>query len=86
MLAVAADPGGRAVVDALVAAGFSKADMQVTPDETAIGLDADNIQFSVRIDESCIVGQLGNVGYRSVVLPLLSTGDCLVGKTRPITW
>jgi len=80
------DPDGRSVVDALVAAGFDKAAMEVTPDSTALGLDADSIQFSVRIDESCIVGQSGNVGYHSVVLPVLATGRCLVGKTRTIDW
>jgi len=81
-----ANPGGRAFIDALVAAGFDKAAMQVTADKTAIGLDADNIQFAVLIDEDCLVGQFGNVGYQSAVLPVLSTGKCLIGGTRPIDW
>ena len=81
-----ANPGGRAFVDALVAAGFDKAAMQLTPDKTAINLDADNIQFSVLIGEDCLVGQYGNVGYQSAVLPVLSTGKCLVGTTRAIVW
>ena len=81
-----ANPGGRAFVDALVAAGFDKAAMQLTPDKTAINLDADNIQFSVLIGEDCLVGQYGNVGYQSAVLPVLSTGRCLVGNTRAIDW
>ena len=81
-----ANPGGRAFIDGLVAAGFDKAAMQVTPDKTAISLDADNVQFSVLIGEDCFVGQFGNVGYQSAVLPVLSTGACLVGTTRPIDW
>ena len=81
-----ANPGGRAFIDGLVAAGFDKAAMQVTPDKTAINLDADNVQFSVLIGEDCLVGQFGNVGYQSAVLPALSTGACLVGNTRPIDW
>ena len=81
-----ANPGGRAFVDALVAAGFDKAAMQLTPDKTAINLDADNIQFSVLIGEDCLVGQYGNVGYQSTVLPVLATGKCLVGTTRAIDW
>ena len=81
-----ANPGGRAFVDALVAAGFDKAAMQLTPDKTAINLDADNIQFSVLIGADCLVGQYGNVGYQSTVLPVLSTGKCLVGTTRAIDW
>ena len=81
-----ANPGGRAFIDGLVAAGFDKAAMQVTPDKTAINLDADNIQFSVLIGTDCLVGQYGNVGYQSTVLPVLSTGKCMVGNTRPIDW
>lgn len=81
-----ADPGGRAVVDALVAAGFDKAALEVTPDKTAIGLDADNIQFSVNLGAECVVGQSGNVGYHSLILPVLDTGTCLVGTTRAIDW
>lgn len=81
-----ANPGGRAFIDALVAAGFDKAAMEVTPDETAIALDADNIQFSVRLGEDCLVGQYGNVGYNSAILPVLASGKCLVGITRTIDW
>ena len=86
LLATNADPGGRAVIDALVAAGLAKAAMELTPDTTAIGLDADSIQFSVRVGEECVVGQSGNVGYHSAILPVLDTGKCLVGATRAINW
>ena len=80
------NPGGRAFIDALVNAGFDRAAMQVTPDTTAISLDADNVQFSILIDGDCLIGQSGNVGYNSTVLPVLSTGACLVGNTRAIDW
>jgi hypothetical protein len=80
------NPGGRAFVDALVAAGFDRAQMQVTYDKTAISLDADNVQFSVLIGSDCLIGQFGNVGYQSTIQPALSTGACLIGKTRPIDW
>lgn len=79
-------PGGRAFIDGLVAAGFDKAAMEVTPDRTAISLDADNIQLSVLYEGECLVAQYGNVGYQSAVLPVLATGNCLVGKTRTIDW
>jgi hypothetical protein len=78
--------GGRDFIDALVAAGFDKSAMQLTPDATAIGLSADNVQFSVQIDDDCLVGQYGNVGYASAVLPAVSTVGCLIGNTRPIDW
>ena len=78
--------GGRDFIDALVAAGFDKTAMQVTPDKTAVGLDADNIQFSVQLDEACLVGQFGNIGYHSAVLPVIDVAGCLIGITRPINW
>jgi hypothetical protein len=60
--------------------------MELTPDRTAADLAADNIQFSVRIGDECLLGQFGNTGYVSAVGDVLSTGRCLVGKTRPIDW
>ena len=87
---LAANPNaqGRDFIDALVAAGFTKADMQVTVDTTTIGLKANSIQFSVRMGDSCLIGQNGADagGYSSMVTPVLSTGNCLVGQTRPIDW
>ncbi|MGV8884755.1 MAG: DUF6993 domain-containing protein [Microbacteriaceae bacterium] len=79
-------PRGRKFIDALVASGFDKAAMEVTFDKTAVDLFADNVQFSVLISGACIIGQDGNVGYQSTVLPMLTTGTCLIGKTRPIDW
>jgi hypothetical protein len=77
---------GRDFIDNLVAAGYSKTDMEVTPDSTAIGILADNIQFAIRLNGTCLIGQYGNVGYHSTTGELLSTGRCLVGQTRPISW
>lgn len=79
-------PDGRAFVDNLVEAGFDKEAMEVTPDRTAVDLPADNIQFSVRIRDKCLLGQFGNTGYVSDIADVLSTGKCLVGRTRPIDW
>jgi hypothetical protein len=87
---LAANPNaqGRDFIDALVAAGFTKADMQVTVDTTTIGLKANSIQFSVRMGDSCLIGQNGADagGYSSMVTSVLSSGTCLVGQTRPIDW
>lgn len=77
---------GRAFIDNLVAAGFPKTDMEVTSDTTAIGGAADNIQWAVRLNGTCLIGQYGNVGYHSTTADLLATGRCLVGQTRPIDW
>jgi len=77
---------GRAFIDNLVDAGFPKTDLEVTSDRTAINGAADNIQFAVRINGTCLLGQFGNVGYASTTAGLLATGRCLVGQTRPIDW
>lgn len=80
---LAQDPSasGAALIDALAAAGFDRADMQVTPDRTTVDLEADSIQFAVRLNGECLIGQRGpeDGGYHSMVAPLLSTGWCLLG-------
>ena len=47
---------GQAYVDALVAAGFDKSAMQLTPDQSTVGNPAESIQFSVRWGQECLVG------------------------------
>jgi hypothetical protein len=86
LIAAGGSLDGRAFIDSLVAAGYPKTDMEVTADRTAINGAADNIQFSVRINGTCLIGQYGNIGYASTTVDLLSTGRCLVGATRPIDW
>lgn len=79
---------GRAYVDALVAAGFDKAAMQLTPDQSTVGNAAESIQFSVRWGDQCLVGQVGPATGApvAVVVPMIGAGTCLVGDTRPIDW
>lgn len=85
---IAANAGslGRDFIDSLVAGGFTKADMQVTPDKTSIGRQVDSILFSVKIGTNCLLGQNGGGGYTSSVAPALASGVCLIGKTRAIDW
>lgn len=87
---VAANPaaGGRDFIDALTAAGFEKAQMQVTADRTTVDLQADSVQFAVLFNGECLVGQYGPAsgGYHGAVRPALGTGGCLLGRTRPIDW
>lgn len=79
---------GRAYVDALNAAGFDKAVMQVTEDQTTVGNPAESIQFAVRWGDECLIGQVGPATGTpvTVVMPVLAEGTCLVGETRPIDW
>jgi len=87
-VAANASAGSRAFIDGLVAAGFAKSEMEVTADETSVGLPAASVQFSVRVVSACLIGQYGpdSNGYRGVVAPILGTGKCLVGDTVAITW
>ncbi len=80
---------GRAYIDALVAAGFDKAAMQVTADETTVGNPVESLQFSVRWGEAeCLIGQVGPSTGQPVttVTDQLAEGRCLIGATRPIDW
>ena len=86
LFAANASAHGRAIIDNLVAAGFNKATMQVTPDKTSINGTVDSILFSVRLGDECLLGQRGGDGYSSAVQATLKDGGCLIGKTRPITW
>ena len=82
----AASTQGELIVNWFVDHGFNKSNMEVTPDKTSIGLAAWNIEFSVKFGNTCVLGQAGNVGFQSSVVPILATGKCLIGLTRPITW
>lgn len=88
VLDAAPDAGGEAFINALVAGGFAKADMEVGFDRTSVDLAADSVQWSVRFNGDCLIGQYGPAsgGYHSIVTPTLATGSCLIGATRPIDW
>ena len=75
---------GTAMIQTLVDQGFNKADMELTPNETAIGERVDSVIFSVRFDGQCFIGQIFPDHYSATLQPLLGTGKCLVGNTRPI--
>ena len=75
---------GSAMIQSLVDQGFNKADMELTPNETAIGERVDSVIFSVRFDGQCFIGQIFPDRYSATLQPLLGTGKCLVGSTRPI--
>lgn len=77
-------PTGEQTIANLVATGFVKGDMEITPDATVGGEAAESIQFSVRINDTCLIGQTGGAGYNALAAPVLGTGKCLIGKTRAI--
>src|SRR4051812_29601448 len=46
---------GRSLIDNLVDAGFPKAAMEVTPDRTTVNAEADQVQYSVRLNGTCLI-------------------------------
>lgn len=86
VLAVDSQPLSRTLVDALVAAGFDKASMQVTVDTTPVGQRADSVLVSVLIDGQCLIGQLIGTELTSQLTDVLGSGRCLVGRTVSIDW
>ncbi|MEX1078854.1 MAG: hypothetical protein WED09_07080 [Homoserinimonas sp.] len=80
------NPGGRSIIDNLADAGFDKSAMEVTADRTPRGSDVDSLQFSVRIGDDCLLGQVDSGGYSGTFAPALASGTCLIGNTRAIDW
>ncbi|WP_367948839.1 hypothetical protein [Microbacterium sp. NC79] len=72
-----------AYIDALVATGFDLAAMETTASKTTLGNDVESLQFSVLIQGTCLVGQVGaSTGDPvAVLLPELKDGGCLVAVT-----
>lgn len=81
---------GEPIVNAVTAAGFDRAAMQVSFDKTKTNLDADSIYVSVRIGAECLIGQVvaGDRSTVAVVEPAVGPNAdiCLIGNTRPIDW
>lgn len=77
----------QSIVNDLVASGFVKADMQITPDRTALNIAVDAITVSVRINGECLIGQFSPGGYHGIIAPAIGGGTtCLTGETLPIDW
>jgi len=85
-----AEVRGAPIVDALAAAGFDKASMQVSFDESKTNLVADSIYASVRIGDQCLIGQVVVEDRSFVAEHAAAVGPnkdiCLIGQTRPIDW
>ncbi|PWB96975.1 DUF6993 domain-containing protein [Salinibacterium hongtaonis] len=76
---------GVSVVAVLVQAGWTKDQLEITADTTPLGNATDAITVAVRLPDGCLIGQWGGE-YSSSLMPVLATGTCLVGATRPIDW
>ena len=75
------DVRGVELVAALVEAGYSREDMELTPDASLIELPADSTALTVRFGEECLITQWGSDWYASAVEPVLASDTCLLGET-----
>ncbi|WP_233494221.1 DUF6993 domain-containing protein [Renibacterium salmoninarum] len=57
-------------------------DVEVSISKTPTGLDVDAIQGSVKIDKSCVIGQVRDGQVAMTTQPTLATGLCFVGDQR----
>lgn len=75
------DVAGLDLVKALVEAGYSQEDMELTPDASLIELPADSTALAVRFGEECVITQWASDWYTSAVEPVLASDTCLLGET-----
>ena len=72
------------MVDHLVGAGYDPAALEITADSTAIGLGVDSIEVSARFGGECLISDVRAERWSSVILPVLGSGQCLVGWQHQI--
>lgn len=80
---VAGQPDGEALVAALVAAGFDEAAVERSDDVDVQGEPVALMTVAVRVDQECLVGQVGAGSPTSTIVPVLGTGTCLVAPFAP---
>lgn len=71
-------------IAALFDAGFDTESMEATGERDSLGGWVTQIEIAVRIGDTCIVGQVGELGTHSALATPLQTGRCLIGDTPPI--
>ena len=72
-------PGGQEMAKALLAAGVTAGNIEVSRDRTPTGLDVDAIDAATKIGEDCVFGQVRDGMPTVTVLPVLKTGRCFFG-------
>lgn len=84
LLAVNKNPSDQAVISNLEKSGFARKDLEATPDTTSVmRAPSASIEVSVRIGDTCLIGQFKASAYHSVIGPAVD-GRCLIGTTQTI--
>ena len=80
---VAGQPDGEALVAALVAAGFDEAAIERSGDVDVQGEPVALMAVAVRVDQECLLGQVGHGAPTTTIVPVLGSGACLVAPVAP---
>lgn len=56
--------------------------VEVSISKTPTGLEVEAVQGSVKVDKSCVIGEIRNGTVSTTVQPVLPTGLCFVGDQR----
>lgn len=80
---VAGRPDGEALTAALVAAGFDQAAIERSEDVDEQGNPVALMSVAVRVDQECLLGQVGGGTPTTTIVPVLGTGTCLVAPAGP---
>ncbi|MDN5668543.1 MAG: hypothetical protein L0G87_09130 [Renibacterium salmoninarum] len=56
--------------------------VEVSISKTPTGLEVEAVQGSVKVDKSCVIGEIRNGAVSTTVQPVLPTGLCFVGDQR----
>ncbi|WAC65678.1 hypothetical protein OVA14_10095 [Agrococcus sp. SL85] len=75
---VVSDPAG--LVDAIEAAGFDRAAIERTRELDSLGAPVTFVEVAVRLDGSCLVGQIGDGEPMAMRTGVLGGGRCLIGS------
>lgn len=75
-------PSQEQMRSALQGLAAAPTDVEVSISKTPTGLDVEAIQGSVKVDQSCVIGEIRNGQVFTVVQPILATGLCFVGDQR----
>ncbi|MFJ5694521.1 DUF6993 domain-containing protein [Arthrobacter sp. NPDC093125] len=72
-------PGTEQITQALTAAGFPAATLEVSASRTPTGLDVDSVEAAAVQGRECVIGQIRDGKVTVTVLPVLASGKCFVG-------
>ncbi|WP_420821072.1 DUF6993 domain-containing protein [Sinomonas gamaensis] len=76
----------KVLTDALIGAGFDAAAMQHSGDQTSAKLQAPTLTVSVRLQNSCLIGQFirSDASVATELAAPIETGACLIGQSVPV--